>query len=254
MNNGLKMYLMAGGEGRNEHPMRRPDPEMNYRTYGGDYHEPPHYSEQNGYNEPEDRYRGKDGQWKPGHRRNEYDGRVYDTYPESRRMDDDDEDDMEENVIPFHPENRQIGFGNRDREYETRSHYSHGGNPGRQSARVGGTMWMEPEENEVEMDEVTAEKWVRSMRGEDSSRPSGGRWTMEELKPMAQKFGIKPETPEFFEWYAMTNHFYSKYCAVAKKFNITSPEYYGMMALAWMRDKDAVHNKTAMYYKHCVKK
>jgi hypothetical protein len=82
----------------------------------------------------------------------------------------------------------------------------------------------------------------------------GGRWSMEELKPMAQKFGIKPDSDEFVEFYAMTNAMYSDYCEVAKKFNITSPEFYGMMAKAWMDDKDALPDKTALYYEYIVKK
>ena len=150
-----------------------------------------------------------------------------------------------------------MGFGTRDNDYETRSHYrDQEVKP--QSAQVGGTLWMKPngedDEGDAELDRVTAERWARGMRNEDSTRPSGPRWSMEELKPMAQKFGIKPDTEEYTEFWVMTNAMYSDYCSVAKKFNITSPEYYGMMALAWMRDKDAMPGKTALYYKYLVKK
>lgn len=153
------------------------------------------------------------------------------------------------------PENSTIGFGTRDREYQTRGHYDDGMGK-RQAAQVGGTMWMEPinHHGEMMMERETAEKWMRTMRNEDSARPTGARWSMDELKPMAQKFGIKPDTEEFYEFAVMTNAMYSDYCGVAKKFNITSPEYYGLMALAWMRDKDAMPNKTAMYYQYIVKK
>lgn len=154
-----------------------------------------------------------------------------------------------------------IGFGTRDREYQTRSHYDDKAEK-RQSANVGGMLWMEPnreededeEESSMMLDRETAERWAHSMRNEDNARPSGARWSMEELKNMAQKFGIKPDTDEFAEFWVMTNAMYSDYCGVAKKFNITSPEFYGMMALAWMRDKDAKPNKTALYYKYIVKK
>lgn len=214
----------------------------------------------------ESRYRGKDGQWKAGTRRSEYDGGAYDTDPPGRRIGDDyDEDDgVQSNVIPWPyapgmphmpPESRMIGFGNRPNEYETRSHYD----GGKAEAEVGGTMWMKPvhgrkHEDVPELDRETAEKWVRNMHGEDAARPTGGRWSMEELKPMAQKFGIKPDSDEFVEFYAMTNAMYSDYCEVAKKFNITSPEFYGMMAKAWMDDKDAMPDKTALYYEYIVKK
>lgn len=212
----------------------------------------------------ESRYRGRDGRWKSGTRRSEYDGGAEENDQTGRRMGDDEEDDdMQANVIrwPYGPEpdmppeNRTIGFGTRDREYQTRGHYDDGMGE-RQAAQVGGTMWMEPinHHGEMKMDRETAEKWMRTMRNEDSARPTGARWSMDELKPMAQKFGIKPDTEEFYEFAVMTNAMYSDYCGVAKKFNITSPEYYGLMALAWMRDKDAMPNKTAMYYQYIVKK
>lgn len=150
-----------------------------------------------------------------------------------------------------------IGFGTRDREYETRNHYENETEGQRKKVQAGGTFWMEPEgrgEDNARMDQETAEEWVRSMRNEDSSRPTGGKWTAEELKPMAKKLGIEPEGEEFYEFYAMTNAMYSDYCAVAKKYNITSPEFYGLMAKAWMEDKDGMPNKTAMYYECCVRK
>ena len=217
---------------------------------------------------PESRYRGKDGRWKSGTRRSEYDGGADYNDPTGRRMGDDDDadDDVQANVIQWPhapgmphmpPESRMIGFGAKPREYETRSHYE----GGKAEAEVGGTMWMKPvhdrkHEDVPELDRETAEEWVRNMKNEDNARPTGPRWNMDELKPMAQKFGLNPdpEDEEFIEFWAMTNAMYSDYCAVAKKFNITSPEYYGMMALAWMNDKDAVPNKTAMYYACCVKK
>lgn len=210
---------------------------------------------------PESRYRGRDGRWKAGRRRSEYEGGAYDTDPSARRMDDDEDGEMRSNVIPWPgmphmpPQSRSIGFGANRREYETRSHYD----GGKAEAEVGGTMWMKPvhnreHEDAPELDRETAEKWVRKMHNEDSARPMGGRWSMEELKPMAQKFGIKPDSEEFVEFYAMTNAMYSDYCEVAKKFNITSPEFYGMMAKAWMDDKDAMPDKTALYYEYIVKK
>lgn len=227
---------------------------------------------QNDYDGVKSRYRGRDGRWKAGRRKSEMetgmdegwekempeDARVYEERNEYRKS-------RYHPEYPIAPMNAQgglydgggIGFATRDKQYETRNHYG-SENMQRQSARVGGTMWLEPQENDIneKLDRVTAEKWVRSLKSEDTTRPTGGRWTMEELKPMAQKFGLKtgPDDEEFIEFYAMTNAMYSDYCNVAQKFNITSPEYYGMMALAWMRDKDAVSNKTVMYYECCVKK
>lgn len=227
----------------------------------------------------ESRYRGRDGRWHAGRRRSEYEEGAYGNYPVDRRMGGDDEDEDEEekkkysvtvqprNVIQWPympgmphepPENRMIGFGTRDREYQTRSHYGEGMADESQHHAMpdGAENWNENAQHGgmMALDRETAERWTRSMRNEDTTRPTGPRWSMDELKPMAQKFGIKPDSDEFIEFYAMTNAMYSDYCAVAKKFNITSPEFYGMMALAWMKDKDAVPNKTAMYYECCVRK
>lgn len=109
-------------------------------------------------------------------------------------------------------------------------------------------------ESEMEMDRETAEKWVKAMHNEDAAHPTGGRWKVEELKPMAQKLGIPNDGAKFWEFYAMTNAMYSDYSEVGKKFGITSPDFYASMAKAWMEDKDAVKDKTAMYYECIVKK
>lgn len=264
--------LRSGNDRRNEY-----DNGPESRRYAADQRQPNQYTARPGMDEnwprdngmerggntggrmtyedtgPESRYRGRDGRWKAGRRRSEYDGSS-----EMRAMDD---ERPEGNVIPWPyephmpPENRTIGFGSRERGYETRSHYD----GGKAEAEVGGTMWMKPVHNRKnddapEIDRETAEKWVRKMHNEDSARPTGGRWSMEELKPMAQKFGIRPDSEEFVEFYAMTNAMYSDYSEVAKKFNISSPEFYGMMAKAWMDDKDAMPDKTALYYEYIVKK
>lgn len=52
----------------------------------------------------------------------------------------------------------------------------------------------------------------------------------------------------------MMNAMYSDYAAVAKKFGVTSPEFYACMAKAWMEDKDAKEDKTALYYRYIVEK
>ena len=236
------------------------------------------YNEMNEeYGGAESRYRGRDGRWKAGRRRSEMDEGMDEDWPEDARAYEARNEYQPQPMNYGRAENRYkpdypiapvdprgglydgggIGFGTRDRRYETRSHYDGGENARRQSAKVGGTMWLEPQEGEeAKMDRETAEEWVRNMKNEDHARPTGPRWSMEELKQMAQKFGLNPdpENEEFIEFWAMTNAMYSDYCAVAKRFNITSPEYYGMMAKAWMDDKDAVPNKTAMYYACCVKK
>lgn len=99
-----------------------------------------------------------------------------------------------------------------------------------------------------------AEKWVREMHNEDKQHQRGGKWTPEMIRPLAQKFGVPDDGEKFWEFYAMTNAMYSDYCEVAKQFGIVSPEFYALMAKAWMNDRDANPDKTALYYDYIVKK
>lgn len=209
----------------------------------------------------ESRYRGRGGRWKAGTRRS----MVNDDWPmdTERRMDDDEEEGrkykievLPHNVVqwPGHDEpygerrmpssdyrtSRQIGFGamnNMDGEHHRQEH-----------------MMGRSEEEPMEFDRETAEHWVRSMRNEDKAHPVGGKWSHEMLKPLAQKYGIPTDGAKFWEFYAMTNAMYSDYGEVAKKFGITSPEFYACMAKAWMDDKDAEPDKTALYYEYIVRK
>lgn len=208
----------------------------------------------------ESRYRGRDGRWKAGTRRSEYDGgmgnmREYDDH----RMGDDDEEGRKykievlphSNVVEWPyatPErhetrrnNRQIGFGamNMGSGDERMNEHMERGHSG-----------MEP----MEFDRETAENWVRNMRNEDKSHPVGGKWSPDMLKPLAMKYGIPTDGARFWEFYAMANAMYSDYGEVARKFGITSPEFYACMAKAWMDDADAEPDKTALYYEYIVKK
>lgn len=274
MNPALRMYMMTQADQRETRRESTPkysgaesrnmDPRWPAHNEPGEMRE--HWKE-----EPmESRYRGKNGQWKAGTRRSEYDGGVYDTHPGVHRMDDDDEPETrmqgdygrenhwQPNQWPYAPgmegngdyrQNRQIGFG------AARMGYDDGASGQRQTARVGGTMWMEPEGNhEQRMTREMAERWVQSMHGEDPTRPHGGRWSMEELKPVAQKLGVKTDGEEFFEFYAITNAIYSDFCEVLKKFGFSNPEHYGMLAKAWIDDKDAMPGKVMRYYDCIVKK
>lgn len=258
MANPMLMHYAATRRNDNEMqrmPERRNtyDPDMRRNFYDEDYG-------------AESRYRGRDGRWKSGTRRSEYTG--IERPMESTRMpergnmrmsdEDDDEDEksrkykievLPSNVVRYPSTNhedgdyrtsRQIGFGagmHMD-EYRPESEHSMG------------QLDMEP----MEFDRETAETWVRSMRNEDKSHPVGGKWTPDMIKPMAQKYGVPTSGKKFWELYAMTNAMYSDYGEVARKFGVTSPEFFVCMAKAWMEDKDAVEDKTAIYYECCVKK
>ena len=97
-----------------------------------------------------------------------------------------------------------------------------------------------------------AESWVSGMRGEDPAVPHGGKWTMEQVKPIAIKYGIQPETEDFIELWATMNALYADYFAVAKKYNVVTPDFFADMAMAFIHDKDARPGKVAEYYAHIV--
>lgn len=218
----------------------------------------------------ESRYRGRDGRWRAGTRRSMTEDWPMDTMGgdyDMRRAGGDNDDDDEEgrkykievlpsNVVqwPGHNEpygdlrtpsndyrtSRQIGFGARNNMDEGHHSSEH--------------MMGRSEEHSMDFDRETAEHWVRNMRNEDKAHPVGGKWTADMLKPLAQKYGIPTEGKKFWELYAMTNAMYSDYGEVARKFGITSPEFYVCMAKAWMNDQDAEPDKTALYYEYIVKK
>lgn len=150
-----------------------------------------------------------------------------------------------------------IGFGSME---QRRNHYGEGQH-GRKMVKAGGTFYMEPQSDmksggEKKLTREAAQEWVDSMEyfDETGKKHTGGKWGMAEVKPFAGKMGVPIEGEEFYEFYAMMNAMYADYMAVARKFGVTSPEYYAGMAKAWMDDPDAVDGKTMLYYDCIVKK
>lgn len=105
-----------------------------------------------------------------------------------------------------------------------------------------------------EMTREDAERWVAGMKNEDASKPEGGKWSIEQAKPYAQKHGIRTDGPQFFEFYVMMNAMYSDYSEVAKKFNAATPDFFAEMAKAFIMDKDGKPGKTAAYFENLVEK
>ena len=125
----------------------------------------------------------------------------------------------------------------------------------RPAIRATGTVWMnQPEDEGMEFDRETAERWVRGMEGTDANHPRGGKWTAEALKPLAQKNGFPTDGPEFWEFYAMANAMYSDYAATAKRYGISTPEFYAELARDFIHDADAEPDKVARYYKYIARK
>ena len=166
------------------------------------------------------------------------------------------------------PQDRRMGFGeqpmdNYDTEMRRRRrdgtfmHYGGGGEEMNEPIRFGGMVAMNGGGrggHHHKMTREMAEEWVESMEGSDPAKPSGGKWTMEQVKPIAQKYGVPTEGEKFYEFWAVMNAMYSDYYPVAKKYNVLTPDYFADLAMAFINDKDAVEGKTAMYYECIVEK
>ena len=103
------------------------------------------------------------------------------------------------------------------------------------------------------MDQHTAEMWVAEMEGTDPAHPMGAKWTPDQVKPFAQKYGFPTEGEKFWEFYAIMNAMYSDAFDTAKEFNVVRPEFFASLAKGWLNDKDAVPNKAQVYYECIVK-
>lgn len=161
-------------------------------------------------------------------------------------------------------EDRRMGFGEQpeyhDADMRRRrrdgTYMTAGGGYDSEPIRFGGmvamdTPWERKGKHDGRLRREDAIEWVEGLEGADPSTPRGGKWTMEQVKPIAQKHGFDGEKlPEFF---AVMNALYADYYDVAKKFNVATPEFFGELTKAWLHDKDAVENKAAMYYEYIVR-
>lgn len=165
-------------------------------------------------------------------------------------------------------EDRRMGFGEqpmdaysemqmrrrrRRRSNGTFMHYGGEDEEMNEPIRFGGMVSMEggKKSGKKKMTREMAEEWVEGLENEDPAKPKGGKWTVEQVKPIAQKYGIPTEGDRFYEFWAVMNALYSDYYAVAKKHNMLNPDFFADMTMAFINDKDAVKNKSAIYYE-CI--
>lgn len=286
MGKGMKMYLMNEsrrenrGEPRSEDQQHQQRVERNYRldgTYnvqvggGGNRSEGGQIRtggsrigdprSMNDYEMPDARYRGKDGRYHAGTRRSEYDG-------DQMHMGDDEEETYEVTIAP-HENLRPMVWPYAPRyEGEDERYANYGNEDGRSDRQIGFGASMHMDDGRTKqsmqkgkagtmmnhgMDEQTAREWVDSMQSMDKAHPRGGKWTPEQLEALAKKHGVPTTGKEWWEFYAMVNAMYSDYCEVAKRYNITSPDFYAQMALAFINDKDAVDDKVMKYWQYIAK-
>ena len=180
------------------------------------------------YDSPESRFRDRRG-------REHYDnGR----YAPTRNMMDDDDDPRGQ--YPYFPpympkyERRMIGFSDDTMMMGESRHHEQ-------------TQRGMAEGAKMDLDQMSAEQWMRNMEKEDGSK--GPKWTKEQVKPYMAQVGY--HGPEYKFW-AVMNALYSDYCKIAKKYGVDRPEYYAELTKAWLEDKDAVPEKAGLYYKYIV--
>lgn len=203
---------------------------------------------------------GRDEPWEPDHRRMTYTPPYAE--PGMRR-----DYQTRSGYDGDMPMDRRMGFGEQPMEnYETDMrrrrrdgtfmHYGGGEEGGREPIRFGGMVAMEGggRSGHHRLTREMAEEWVEGMESSDPAKPHGGKWTMDQVKPVAQKYGIPTEGEKFAEFWAVMNALYSDYYAVAKKYNLLTPDFFADLSMAFINDKDAVENKAAVYYECIVQK
>ena len=110
------------------------------------------------------------------------------------------------------------------------------------------------DEDSYEMTKAKAEAWIDNLENEDPAHPHGARWSMEEIRPFAQRYGIQEGTEEYVELWAAMNMLYSDYYTVFKEYNLITPDAFAKMAKAFLHDKDAMDHKLGRYYTSVVRK
>ena len=147
--------------------------------------------------------------------------------------------------IRDYQDRRRIGFG------ENRMH--HGEGKGGQKVEAGGTFWMAPQGGHEKLTREKAEKWVRSMHGDDP-KSRGEMWSYEDAKKLAEERGLPTEGQEMIDFYVVLNMAYTDYCKVAKEHGVDTEDYYADLAEAWLYDRDAKPptEKLMAYHKYVI--
>lgn len=157
--------------------------------------------------------------------------------PESRMRD--------RNVVNIrdYQDKRRIGFG------ENRMH--HGEGKGGQKMDMGGAYGMSGGHEKLTREK--AEKWVRSMHGDDP-KTRGEMWSYEDAKKLAEERGLPTEGQEMIDFYVVLNMVYTDYCKVAKEHGVDTEDYYADLAEAWLYDRDAKPptEKLMAYHKYVI--
>lgn len=162
--------------------------------------------------------------------------------PDMRRMEDGGRM-RDKNIVNIrdYQDKRRIGFG------ENRMHH---GEHKESRMSEGGSRMMGGHEK---LTREQAEKWVRSMRGDDP-KARGEMWTYEDAKKLAEERGLPTEGQDMIDFYVALNMVYTDYCKVAKEHGVDTEDYYADLAVAWLYDRDAKPptEKLMAYHKYVI--
>lgn len=92
-----------------------------------------------------------------------------------------------------------------------------------------------------------AEKWVHSMEAADDNSKSGGKWSFDAAKLVAEDHGIPTQGQEMIDFYAALNMVYSDYCKVARDHKVATEDFFADMAMAFLYDRDSVPPSEKIY-------
>ena len=102
-------------------------------------------------------------------------------------------------------------------------------------------------------DRETAMQWAANMQNADGS--TGPHWTMEQTTAVAESMGIQAPVVPRWAWGVTMNMMYSDYYPVAVEFGLNRPEFYAVLANAFLLDKDGPgpEQKLMAYYEHIAR-
>lgn len=150
------------------------------------------------------------------------------------------------------------GGGNYDRYDRYSADYSNGAGRDYRNGRSQMTMGNTHASQQMDMGMASVEEYLEepitieeAMRWAENLE-GGAHFKTDEVKQVAEQMGVPAKGDKFAEFYAVTNALYSDYNKVMKTYGLDDVQLYAKLAKAWIHDKDAVENKSAVYYRFIV--
>lgn len=100
-----------------------------------------------------------------------------------------------------------------------------------------------------------AQEWVRRMEAADPACKSGGKWSWDAAKLVAEDHGIHADGQMMIDFYAALNMVYSDYCKVARDHKVANEDFFVDMAMAFLFDRDGIDpsDKICAYHKYIAR-